>query len=169
MHQLHKIKNLKLVYEYVDVHNSTTYTSHEKYEYITSPIDFWDTTARSSWTVPIGNILNLSEASRNFGSIYVADGGVDGSTYGSFVYKANEIGTKWNKWATKSKESASGHEILITGWDATGFKILTWDGTGHMSYEYWYIHALDAQVVVSELWINALQNKDKKLLLNTLL
>jgi hypothetical protein len=114
-----------------------------------------------------GESLRLAQVAAE--GVKFEDAGVDGSTFGYFLYKANEIGTKWNKWATKSKEFINGHEILITGWDATGFKILTWDGTGHMSYEYWYIHALDAQVVVSELWINALQNKDKKLLLNTLL
>lgn len=163
------LKNLKLGYQYVDVHNQDTIKQHEKYEYINSPVEFWDAIGRSHASDNQVNILNLSEIPSGRGSIEIADGGVDGSTFGYFLYKANEIGTKWNKWANKSKEFVKGHEILITGWDSTGFKIVTWDGTGHMSYEYWYIHALDAQVVVSELWINALQNKDKKLLLNTLL
>lgn len=163
------LKNLKLGYQYVDVHNQDTIKQHEKYEYINSPVEFWDAIFRSWPSSNHVNILNLSEIPSGRGGVKFEDAGVDGSTFGYFLYKANEIGTKWNKWANNSKEFVNGHEILITGWDSTGFKIVTWDGTGHMSYEYWYIHALDAQVVVSELWINALQNKDKKLLLNTLL
>lgn len=163
------LKSFVLAYQYVDIHDGTTYKTHEKYEYINSPVEFWETIGRSYQSEGQVNIFNLSELPSARGGIQIAEGGVDGETFGYFVYKANEASKKWNKWATKSKEFINGHEILITGWDASGFKIVTWNGTGHMSYEYWYLHALDAKVVVSELWMNALQNKDKKLLLNTLL
>jgi hypothetical protein len=89
---------------------------------------------------------------------------VDGKT-------SNQIKTmadKWNNWAKKSGAYVNGHEILLTGWDKDGFKFITWYGTGHMSYEYWYLHHSDGTVVIPKAWEEAMRGFEAKLLLSRL-
>jgi hypothetical protein len=75
---------------------------------------------------------------------------------------------KWNNWAKKMGAYEDGHEILLTGWDKTGFKFITWYGTGHMSYEYWYLHHFDGAVVIPKVWDEAMRGFNAQLLLSNL-
>ena len=75
---------------------------------------------------------------------------------------------KFSSWGEKSGKYLAGHAIILTGWDDTGFNFVTWEGAGHMSYDYWYIHHLEATVIIPEVWEGHLQGKNAELLLATL-
>ncbi len=107
----------------------------------------------------IGDITSYTENERN--QPYVP---WSASDHPAFFKKL----AQFSAWGDKSGARIGGHEIIITGWDVTGFKIVTWAGTGHMSYDYWYLHHTGGRVIIPDVWDGYIQGKNATLLLGTL-
>mgnify|MGYP006274998005 CR=1 FL=1 len=121
---------------------------------------------RSAYPINVSNKPNVYPGQTETDESYVRSDTYSAKASGSTIAKYAQT---WDAWGRKSGTLISGHEVLLTGWDDTGFKFITWDGVGHMTYEYWLIHHVDANVLITDLWMDMQKGKNAKLLLNTLL